>query len=107
MLRETFRNVLVTRFMEGMLGVSLFTLFLRSLIFTLAVASIPPLQNFILFLQQKMSPFVFSLLSLSLALAPFLLELRWPVALLSLFLCLSLSLYSKFVDMTINLSLIL
>ena len=44
---------------------------------------------------------------LSLALAPFLVELRWPVALLSLFLCLSFSLYSKFVDMTINLSLIL
>ena len=43
----------------------------------------------------------------SLAVAPFLLELHWPVALLSLFLCLSLSLYSKFVDMTINLSLIL
>ena len=50
-----------------------------------------------------MSPFVF----FSLALAPFLLKLRWPVALLSLFLCLSLSPYSKFVDMTINLSLIL
>ena len=33
--------------------------------------------------------------------------LRWPVALLSLFLCISLALYSKFVDMTINLSLIL
>ena len=48
-----------------------------------------------------------SLYFLSLALAPFLVELRWPVALLSLFLCLSLSLYSKFVDMTINLSLIL
>ena len=44
---------------------------------------------------------------LSLALAPFLLELRWPVALLSLFLSLSLSQYFKFVDMTINLSLIL
>ena len=42
---------------------------------------------------------------LSLALAPFLVELRWPVALISLFLCLSLSLYSKFVDMAINLSL--
>ena len=41
----------------------------------------------------------------SLALAPFLVELRWPVALLPLFLCLSLSVYSKFVDMTINLSL--
>ena len=43
----------------------------------------------------------------SLALALFLVELRWPVALLSLFVCLSLSLYSKFVDMTINVSLIL
>ena len=43
----------------------------------------------------------------SLALAPFLVELRWPDALNSLCLCLSLSLYSKFVDMTINLSLIL
>ena len=41
------------------------------------------------------------------ALAPFLVELRCPVALLSLVLCLSLSLYSKFVDMTIDLSLIL
>ena len=44
---------------------------------------------------------------MSLALAPFLVELCWPVALLSLFLCLSFSLYLKFVDMTINLSLIL
>ena len=43
----------------------------------------------------------------SLTLALFLVELRWPVALLSLFLCLSLSLYSKFVDTTIHLSLIL
>ena len=48
-----------------------------------------------------------SLYFLSLALAPFLVELCWPVALLSLFLCLSFSLYLKFVDMTINLSLIL
>ena len=43
---------------------------------------------------------------MSLAVAPFLVELRWPVALLSLFLCLSLSLYSKFVDMTVNHSFI-
>ena len=56
-----------------------FTLFSLSLIFTLVAASIPPHVSF----------------------APFLVELRWPVALLSLFLCLSLSLYSKFVDMTI------
>ena len=40
-------------------------------------------------------------------LALFLVEVRWLVAILSLFLCLSLSLYSKFVDMAINLSLIL
>ena len=66
-------------------------------------ASIPPPQNFMLFLQQKMSPFFFSP-----ALAPFLVELRCPVALLrlSLVLCLSPSLFSKFVDMTIDLSLI-
>ena len=86
-----------------MSDVFLFTLFSLSLIFTLVAASIPPLQNFISFLQQKMSPFVF----FPLALAPFLVELGWPVALLSLFLCLPLSLYSKFVDMIINLSLIL
>ena len=42
---------------------------------------------------------------LALALFPF--ELRWPVALLSLFLCLSLSLFSTFVDKTINLNLLL
>ena len=42
----------------------------------------------------------------SLALALFLIELLWPVALLSLFLCLFLSLNTKFVNMTINLSLI-
>ena len=42
-----------------------------------------------------------------LALALFLVELRWPVTLLSLFLCLSLSLFSKLVEMTINLNLIL
>ena len=48
-----------------------------------------------------------SIVFIYLALALFLVELRWPVALLSLFLCLSLSLFSKFVDMTINLNLIL
>ena len=99
MFRETSRNFLVTLFMEGMSDVFLFTLFSLSLIFTLVAASIPPLQSFILFLQQRMF--------FSLTLALFLVELRWPVALLSLFLCISLSLYSKFVDMTINLSLIL
>ena len=42
-----------------------------------------------------------------LPLALFLLALHWPAAPLSHFLRLSLSLYSKFVDMTINLSSIL
>ena len=62
----------------------------------------PPLQDFMLFLPQKMSPLFFYL-----ALFLFLVELRWPFALLSLFLRLSLSLFSNFVDMTINLNLIL
>ena len=56
---------------------------------------------FILFFQQKMSPLFFISRSIS----------RWAslaCPLHSLFrLCLSISLYSKFVDMTINLSLIL
>ena len=42
-----------------------------------------------------------------LALALFLVELRSTVALLSLFLCLSLYLFSKFLGMTINLNLII
>ena len=42
-----------------------------------------------------------------LALALFLVELRWPVALLSFVLCLSLSLFPKFVDVTIHLNFIL
>ena len=66
----------------------------------------PPLQNFMLFFQEKKS--LLSFLSLALDLCcPF---SRWAslaCRLLSLFLCLSLALYSKFVDMTINLSLIL
>ena len=69
-----------------------------SYIFTQLAASIsyfsPPLQKF-----HVVPP--------TLSNAPFLVELRWPVALLSLFLCLSLSLFSKFGDMTINLNLIL
>ena len=71
-----------------------------SLIFTLACSKI-----FMLFLQQKMSPCLFVCFFFLTRLALFLVELRWPVALLSLFLCLSL--FSKFVDMTINLHLIL
>ena len=57
-----------------------------------------------LFLQQNMSPCFFSCFFLTRS-SSFLVELRLPVALLSLFLCLSL--FSRFVDMTINLHLIL
>ena len=68
--RETSRNFLVTRFMEEMSDAFFFPFFFfsLSLIFTLVAASIPPQQNFILFLQQKMSSFVF--FSLALALPP-------------------------------------
>ena len=89
--------------MEEMSYVFLFTFFSLSLIFTLVVASI--------FHFLKISPCSSHkkclLCFFSLALALFLVELHWPVALLSHFLRLSLSLYSKFVDMTINLSSIL
>ena len=97
LLRETSRNFLVTRFVEGMS--CSFSLFFHCRSFSpwwtwdrehpaaTKFHIVPPTEN--------------------VSFAPFLVELRWPVALLSLFLCLSLSLYSKFVDMTINLSLIL
>ena len=78
--------------------------FSLSVIFPLVAASIPPLQISCCYSNKKCLLLFFFL---SLSLAPFLVELRWSVALLSLFLCFSLSLYSKFVDMTINLSLIL
>ena len=95
------------RFMKEMSYVFFFTFFfLLSLIFILVAASIshfltaatkfhvvPPTKKCLLCF-------------FSLALALFLVELRWSVALLSPFLCLYLSLYSKFVDTTINLSLI-
>ena len=69
-----------------------FTFFSLSLIFTLVAASILPLQDFMSLLEQKNVSFCL----FSLALAPLLVELRWPVALhvLSLFLSFfSLSLY--------------
>ena len=63
----------------------------------------PPLQNFMLFLQQKMSPlFLLSRSSSFSCWASLACRLTF-----SFFLCLSLSLFSKFVDMTINLTLIL
>ena len=66
----------------------------------------PPLQNFHVVLPTKKCLLCFLSLALDLC-RPF---SRWAslaCRLLSLFLCLSLALYSKFVDMTINLSLIL
>ena len=69
--------------------------------FPLSLIFSPPLRNFMLFLEQK------CLLCFSyLALALFLVELRSTVALLSLFLFLTLYLFSKFLDMTVNLNLI-
>ena len=56
------------------------------------------------FQQNKMSPLLF--ISCSRSLSLFLVD-SLVCSLLSLFLCLSLALFSKFVDMTINLSLIL
>ena len=61
----------------------------------------PPLQNFHVVLPTKNVFFVFYL-SLQISVALFLVEFRWPAS-FSLFLCLSLALYSKFVEMTINL----
>ena len=66
----------------------------------------PPLQNFHVVLPTKKCLLCFLSLALNLC-RPF---SRWAslaCRLLSLFLCLSLALYSKFVDMTIYLSLIL
>ena len=81
--------------------------FSLSLIFTLVAPSISHFltaaTKFHVVPPTKNVSFVF----LSLALALFLDKLRWPFALLSLFLCLSLSLFSKFGGMTINLNVIL
>ena len=110
--RETSRNFLVTRFMEEMSYVFSFTFFSLPLIFTLHwwplafLILSPPLQNFHVVLPTKKCLLCFLSLALNLC-RPF---SRWAslaCRLLSLFLCLSLALYSKFVDMTINLSLIL
>ena len=89
-----------------------FTFFSLPLIFTLHwwplafLILSPPLQNFHVVLPTKKCLLCFLSLALNLC-RPF---SRWAslaCRLLSLFLCLSLALYSKFVDMTIYLSLIL
>ena len=83
------------------MGCVLVHFFSLSLIFTLVAASIPPLQNVTLFLQQKNLLLFFPYPSCSFHLVELSLACR-PT-----FFFLSLSLFSKFVDMTINLSLIL
>ena len=110
--RETSRNFLVTRFMEEMSHVFLFTLFSLPLIFTLHwwrlafLILLPPLQNYHVVLLTKKCLICFLSLTLDLCRR----FSRWAslaCRLLSLFLGLSLTPYSKSVDMTINVSLIL
>ena len=110
--RETSRNFLVTRFMEEMSHVFLFTLFSLPLIFTLHwwrlafLILLPPLQNYHVVLPTKKCLICFLSLTLDLCRR----FSRWAslaCRLLSLFLGLSLTPYSKSVDMTINVSLIL
>ena len=100
--RETSRNL----FMEEMSYVLSFTFFSMPLIFSLHwwplafLILSPPLHNFHVVLPtKKMSPLSF--------LSPFFTLNFADLPPTSLFLGLSLALYSKFVDMTINLSLIL
>ena len=103
-----------TRFSEEMSYMFSFTSFSLSLIFTLGDRYLFPFCHcrykiFMLFFQPKNVSFVFCFF-LSLTLNLSLSFVRWAslaCLLLSLFLCLSLSLYFKYVDMTINLSLIL
>ena len=110
--RETSRNFLVTRFMEEMSHVFLFTLFSLPLIFTLHwwrlafLILLPPLQNYHVVLPTKKCLICFLSLTLDVCRR----FSRWAslaCRLLSLFLGLSLTPYSKSVDMTINVSLIL
>ena len=107
--RETSRNFLVTRFYGGNVVRVPVHFFSLPLIFTLHWSPLaflilsPSLQNFNVVLPTKKVSFRF----LSLALNPCRPFSRWASLAcrpLSLFLCLSLALYSKFVDMTIYLS---
>ena len=102
---------LVTRFMEEMSYVFLFTFFSLPLIFALVAASISRFLTAAAKFSccssnKKMSPLLFisrSILAIALCCS----FSRWASPTFSQFFCLSLSLYSKFVDMTVNLSLIL
>ena len=106
--RETSRNF----FMEEMSYAFSFTFFSLPLIFSLHwwplafLILSPPLQNFHVVLPTKKCLLCFLSLALDLC-RPFSRWVSLACRLLSLFLCLSLALCSKFVDMTINLSLIL
>ena len=109
--RETSRNFLDTLLMEEMSYVFSFTFFTAARFhpafnwWPLAFLILsPPLQNFLFFLPPKKC----LLLSLAPDLCrPFSCWASLACRLLSLFLCIFLALYSKFVDMAINLSLIL
>ena len=94
------------RFMEEMSYVFLFIFFSLPLIFTLVTARIsyiPTAATTFSCCSRKKKCLLCLLTLAQLSVAVFLVELRW----LSLSLCLALSLCSKFVDMTINLSFIL
>ena len=97
--------------MEEMSYVFSFTFFFTAAHFLLALVAasishfVTAATNYHVVLPTK--KFLLCFLSLALDLRrPFLVEFRWSAA-FSLFFCLSLALYSKFVDMKINLSLIL
>ena len=90
--RKTSRNFLVTRFMEEVLYVFLFTFFFTVAHFHPGGRQHPAATKFHVVRPTKNV----SLYFLSLALAPFLVELCWPVALPSLFLCLNTEKFSAF-----------
>ena len=107
--RETFRNFLVTRSISYVFSFTSFHC--RSFSPCVGAASI---SHFVTAAtkfsccssNKKLSPLFFSSLALDLC-CPFCRRASLACRPLSLFLCLSLGLYSKFVDVTINLSLIL
>ena len=100
----TFYGGNVVRFLVHLFSLPLiFTLHWLPLVFLILS---PPLKNFHVVLPTKKSLLCFLSLALDFC-RPF---SRWAslaCRLVSLFLCVSLALHSKFVDMTINLSLIL
>ena len=102
--RVTCRHFLVTLFMEEMSYV-LFTFFLMPFIYVLVAHFLITASKLsCCFSNKKMSPLFFIPRCCTVAL--FLVELRWPVAYFLFFSVFTfLYIHSKFVDMTINLSL--